>query len=71
MNYKILLTENSSNGRKLETIATIEQLTDNIEKQQFKGGFKRFEIDLIEETIEPMRYLDCRKQQTFINEITN
>ena len=71
MNYKILLTENSSNGRKLETIATIEQLTDNIEKQQFKGGFKRFEIDLIEETIEPMQYLDCRKQQTFIDEITN
>ncbi len=46
MSYKITLTENAENGRKIN-LCVNKRTFNRILKDQFTGGFLRFHIDLI------------------------
>ena len=69
-NSIVLITENAEKGRSIKTICTSKDL-DELDQGQYKGGFKRYEIDIYDETEEKQTLEEKGHLLAFLTEIWN
>lgn len=69
MNSVIQLIENRKDGAISDKFIVTDRQMEEVQKAQYVGGFKRFDIDLWDEVEQSMKMQDLREYNNFKTKI--